>query len=151
MASSDNARKLLVRTALVTGTTVATLFGAQTLALMDTQTFSEILTPEAVTNPADTFAEPDIFVVSPTTTVTIQRAAPSVTILRRPGSTVTDAQATAPQSNGTSLVIQPPSPVVLAAPAPVIVQQAGGQQVASSGPAPVVVQQPPRTRTRPSR
>lgn len=148
MASSDNARKLLVRTALVTGSTVATLFGAQTLALMDAQTFSQILTPEAVTNPAETVAQQDIIEISPTTQVVIQRAAPSVTILRRPGTT--GAQAAAPQTSTAGMVIQPPSPVVLAAPAPVIVQQAGSQ-VASAGPAPVIVQAPPPTRTRPSR
>lgn len=151
MASSDNARKLLVRTALVTGSTVATLFGAQTLALMDAQTFSEILTPEAVANPAEMVAQQDIIEISPTTQVVIQRAAPSVTILRRPGTTrTTDAQAAAPQSSTAGMAIQPPSPVVLAAPAPVIVQQAGSQ-VASAGPAPVIVQAPPPTRTRPSR
>jgi hypothetical protein len=147
MASSDNARKLLIRTALVTGTTVATLFGAQTLAVMDTEVLTEVLTPTAseimLDSESDSIPQSESFV--------IQRAAPSVTILRRAGTVRTvDGQNAASQANTSGMVILPPSPITLADPAPIIVQQAGSQ-VVSAASGPVIVQQPPRTKTRPSR
>lgn len=129
MANMDRPKKMLVRTAFVTGTTMATLLGAQTLALLDQRSLTppssgslETIPPSplvvATAQPADT---------SP---AALLHVAPSIVILREPGQAavnngqLTSAQPSAAQSS--TVAIQPPSPVQLSAPAPIIVQQPGG-------------------------
>jgi hypothetical protein len=128
----DRGRKLLVRTALVTSSTIATLIGAQSLAVVDTAKIEEILTPvvvpvEAVAiAPGTTTVQDEVLQAAPL--IEIQNARPSLTILRHPGQTG-PIQTTSSQPRN----IQPPSPVQLAAPEPVIVQ--------CEAPPPIVIQQ----------
>lgn len=131
MANVERSRKLLVRTALVTSSTIATLIGAQNLALLDTQKTSLDLAPIAEATEIPTNIEPAVLAtnVPATPTVEIIHAAPSVTILRRAGQAGPIQPAAAQPS-----VIQPPAPVQAAAPPPVIVQ--------GEAPPPVIVQQP---------
>ncbi|MCA9903946.1 MAG: hypothetical protein KC547_08820, partial [Anaerolineae bacterium] len=123
MANVDRARKLLVRTALVTSSTIATLIGAQNLALQDTSTSEPAPTP--TTEPAGIPTTVPVVPVEPTAitqaspTITINHAAPNVVILRRAGQ-AGPVQQSAPVVQAAS--IQPPVPVEAAAPAPVIVQ-----------------------------
>ncbi len=140
MANTDRARKLLVRSALVTSTTIATFVGAQNLAMLDTRLISLTLTPSAESAavvPASVTSMPQA--VAPT--LMIQRAAPSIIVLRQ-----SQQQAASPivsshsPAQGNAMVIQPPVPAQMAAPAPVIVQQQSSPQM--SAPAQVVVQQP---------
>ncbi|RMG79378.1 MAG: hypothetical protein D6712_19770 [Chloroflexi bacterium] len=153
MANSDRGRKLLIRTALVTGSTVATLFGAQNLAVLDQNTFGNfednatdaattIQLPEA-TQAVDSAVLPDAATgenstanIMPTPTQVL-RTSPNIVVLRQPGQpqVVQNNQGTG-QTNSAAPVqvntsIQPPAPVVQAPPAPQVVQ----------APAPVVVQQ----------
>jgi len=134
MANTDRARKLLVRTALVTSTTIATLFGAQNFAMLDARDFQpEIPDLNAESN--------EVVVVTPVATRTpapveraapsieIRTAAPSITILRQAGDT--SSLNTSPVTRANS-VIQPPAPVEMAAPEPVIIQ--------GEAPSPIVIQ-----------
>ena len=114
MANMDRSKKLLVRTALVTGSTVATLIGAQSLALLDQRSFAV---------EAQTAAVPTVEAVQlqqATATTEIIHEAPSIVILR--GSTAQQATAVPAATNNTTTVILPPSPQV-AASSPVVVQQ----------------------------
>ncbi|MBZ0303419.1 MAG: hypothetical protein K8J31_26995 [Anaerolineae bacterium] len=130
MANGDRTRKLLVRSALVTSSTIATLIGAQNLALLDTRQNEPILTPTTeptAAPPPESTPEAEA-VVPAAPTLEIIHAAPSVTILRRAGQTgAIQPVSVRPAS------IQPPNPVQLAAPAPVIVQ--------GEAPPPVIIQQ----------
>jgi hypothetical protein len=131
MANTDRARKLLVRTALVTSTTIATLVGAQNFAMLDARDFPIDLTPSSEPN--------EVVVVTPSATrtpvqieraapdITILQAAPSITILRQSGQ-INTSQPTA--ANVTS--IQPPAPSQITAPNPVVVQQPVPQRSQSS-------------------
>ncbi len=129
MANADRARKMLIRTALVTSTTIATLVGAQNLAMLDSRQIEQLITPTAqqvmTQSPASTSAAVPTLTQAPT--FEIDHVAPGITILRRPG------QTGAVQSADTQVTdIQPPNPVQLAAPEPVVVQ--------SQAPAPVIIQ-----------
>ncbi|MBK9126105.1 MAG: hypothetical protein IPM16_23660 [Chloroflexi bacterium] len=139
MANTDRTRKLLVRTALVTSTTIATVVGAQNIAMLDALQLqatppAQDIPLQVLDTPADTAA-----VLQAAPQLSIVRAAPSIIILRQAG------QVQAPQaaaSSSTTAVIQPPVPAQLAPPAPIIVQQqapAPQQQVAVA-PAPAVQQ-----------
>lgn len=80
MANADRTRKLLVRTFLVTGSTVATIIGAQTLVALDERTFA---------NAADVSADAALLgnstqaITNAAPEITISRAAPSIVILRQ--------------------------------------------------------------------
>lgn len=131
MANVDRGRKLLVRTALVTSSTIATLVGAQNLAMLDARQVesNSVTTPE----PTQPLIEPIIFTPAPTLavpTAQIVHAAPSVVILRRAGQT---GPVQPPVIQPAAVAIQPPAPVQLAAPAPVIVQ--------GEAPPPIIIQQ----------
>jgi hypothetical protein len=121
MANADRTRKLLVRTALVTSSTIATLIGAQNLALLDTRQIEQGLTP--TTGPTEAPSPTPGALLEAATpaqaspTLEIVRAAPRLTILRRAG----QAGPIQPVSIQPAS-IQPPNPVQLAAPPPVIVQ-----------------------------
>lgn len=125
-ANSDRARRMLVRTALVTSTTVATIIGAQNLAMLDKQTLTT-LTPMVdlddllptgtivpTVRPVATEAQE---VASAPPQLNIVHAAPSIIVLRQPGQTVVE------RSANQQPIIQPPNPVQLAAPPPIIIQQ----------------------------
>lgn len=140
MANTDRTRKLLVRTALVTSTTIATVVGAQNIAMLDALQFQ--LTPTAedlAVQPPDLATAADIAQTAPL--ITVVRAAPSIIILRQAGQ-AQPAQAAAP--NTTTAAIQPPIPAQLAPPAPIIVQQEAPapapQQQVMAAPAPAVQQ-----------
>ncbi|MEO0562384.1 MAG: hypothetical protein AAF125_09725 [Chloroflexota bacterium] len=73
--NKDRSRKLLVRTALVTSTTIATLIGAQQLAFRDMQLSANPATTAETTQMAATGE--------------VQQAAPHLTILRDSSAQVT--------------------------------------------------------------
>lgn len=118
MASNmTSAKKFIVRTSLVTGSTLAVIVGAQTLIGVDLQKSAATPQPQI-----------DQIAQSPTTTTqlpaaaipnqTIVNAAPNVVILRRPSQSGITAQS----SNSGAVVqrqtiapvsIQPPSPVAI--------------------------------------
>jgi hypothetical protein len=127
MANVDRTRKLLVRTALVTSSTIATLVGAQNLALLDVRQIA--LVPEL---PAEATDIPIVEAVPTgppaTPTIEIAHAAPSITILRRAGQSGSIQSAAIQPS-----AIQPPNPVQVAPPQPVVVQ--------GEAPPPIIVQQ----------
>jgi hypothetical protein len=142
MAGMDRPKKMLVRTAFVTGTTVATLLGAQTLALLDQRMADqidsgsgEVVLPLPIVIAT---GQPELM-----PTATVLRVAPNIVVLREAGQAVVapGQPASAPPAN--TVAIQPPSPVQLSAPAPIIVQQPGGGQAAVSvqaQPAPATTQ-----------
>jgi len=131
MANTDRARKLLVRTALVTSTTIATLVGAQNFAMLDARDFQIDTSPSSEPN--------EVVVVTPAATrtpvavqqaapgITILQAAPSITILRQSGQVSTVQPVTASVTS-----IQPPAPSQITAPNPVIIQQPAPQRSQSS-------------------
>lgn len=125
-----SSKRFAVRTALVTGTTLATIIGAQALASLDETAFSK--TPPAVVEPAALSTQsmgstPEFSALSETAA-----AAPDIVILRHAGQVPSaQAQITAPQpsltiANPQPVAIQPPSPIQVAAPQPVA--QAAPQQ-----------------------
>ncbi|MBZ0301028.1 MAG: hypothetical protein K8J31_14870 [Anaerolineae bacterium] len=138
MANSDRARKLLVRTALVTSSTIATLVGAQNLAMLDNTQFAQNpTTPDTVLELSSEDLASDTAINNVAPELAIVRAAPSITIIRQSG------------QERTASLIQPPDPVAVATPQPVIVQP----QPQVSAPQPVIIQssQPARSRSRSTR
>ncbi len=132
MANPDRARKLLVRSALVTSTTIATFLGAQNLAMLDTRQFELLLTPSPeVVNmlPPTEAIPPTVQAAAPT--LVIQQAAPSIIILRQSANPGSGSQPT-PFIVQQLAAIQPPAPAVISVPAPVIVQQPIRQSSRSS-------------------
>lgn len=122
MANPDRARKLLVRSALVTSTTIATFVGAQNLAMLDKREFELLLTPSPVVANMLTTEVSTPPVQSSPPTLVIQQAAPSIIILRQSAQPGGGSQAT-PVFVPRSASIQPPVPAAISAPAPVVVQQ----------------------------
>ena len=113
-------KRFAVRTALVTSTTLATILGAQALASLD-ETARAQPAPPPVVAPAETTA-----------------AAPNIVILRHASapelSFKTQAPAQPSSSNTVAVQIQPPNPVQVAPPQPVVQQQAAAAQPAPSAP-----------------
>ncbi len=133
MANPDRARKLLVRSALVTSTTIATFVGAQNLAMLDATRLEAMFTPApeaAIVNLLTEITTP-VPVVRAAPDLVIQQAAPSIIILRRAGETG-DAAISANPGGRSAAGIQPPVPSEIAVPAPVIVQQPVVQSSRSS-------------------
>ncbi len=132
MANTDRARKLLVRTALVTSTTIATIVGAQNLAMLDASQFLATETPvtENVTALSPNTTATPVEVVRAAPELTILQEAPSIIILRQSGEVSATRPVTGSTNNTTP--IQPPIPAQIAAPDPVIVQQPVPQQSRSS-------------------
>ena len=132
MANTDRARKLLVRTALVTSTTIATIVGAQNLAMLDANQFLTTETPETgnviALSPSATVTPAEVVRAAPE--LTSLQAAPSIIILRQSGQVSRALPVTG--STNTTNTIQPPIPAQIAAPDPVIVQQPAPQQSQSS-------------------
>jgi hypothetical protein len=135
MATTDRARKLLVRTAFVTSTTIATLVGAQNLAMLDAKQLlpTDVNPNQSTTGLQATDTAVPLSITSTTTDATIVQAAPSITILRQSGQQAVFSQPTIPAVSNTNraTVIQPPSAQV-AAPQAVVVQQAVRQRTRSS-------------------
>ncbi|GAB4575159.1 MAG: hypothetical protein Kow0077_25300 [Anaerolineae bacterium] len=156
-------KRFMVRLSLVTGSTLATIVGAQSLIALDAP-------PEPVDGlnvPAVVIPEPDVAApqqqatplqgllpvptgesAQPSLSPTVSNAAPAITILRHPPAQSAPVTAGVPATSSTSpqqVSIQPPAPVELAPPAPVvvqapaqvIVQQASAAPASSAPPAPV--------------
>lgn len=125
MANPDHARKLLVRSTIVTGVTVSTLVGAQSLALTDVQKMLGLVSPPnnglVVSNPSALAASE---VANPSA---VQHIEPSVVILRRPGQA---SNTSVQQTSNAGFAL--PQAVLAPAPAPVIVP-VQGQIIQSSG------------------
>ncbi len=153
-------RRFIVRLSLVTGSTLATIIGAQSLASFDGQALVTGGTAEAA-SPVQAFipeaAAPEL---QPTQNINVPEASsgqfaadqsgivhapPAITILRHPGQATTTAA-----SSSAAVQIQPPSPVEVAPPPPVVVQAPAQVVVQPSAPAAApapVVQPQPRTRS----
>lgn len=138
MANPDRARKLLIRTALATSSTIATLFGAQNLALLDGTTFQQVEAVTTTTITADTTA---LTIEQAEPSLVIQKTAPNFVILRHAtnGTNSANTQPPSQNQNVNTRNIQPPIPSQMAAPAPIIVQQAG-QTVYVQQPAPQITE-----------
>jgi hypothetical protein len=160
-------KRFAVRMSLVTGSTLATIIGAQSLSSLDKHSL-------AVTDPAvPVFNQqsPDIPRALPTVALdpapvatlvptsidgdpAAVHAAPQITILRHPGQANSVGEVT-PQSAPTqpntmaNAAIKPPAPVEIAPPAPIIVQ-APAAQVAGPAPAAPAAAPAPRPATRSS-
>ncbi len=114
------ARRLLVRTSLVTGSTLALVVGAQSLITLDLHNSTIDKSASAVAAAASSVADQS----------TIISAAPSIIILRHSSIQTTPAASINPQGNPTQQAapaanapaIQPPAPVAVQPQAPVIVQ-----------------------------
>jgi hypothetical protein len=150
MANTDRTRKLIVRTALVTSSTFATIIGAQSLATLDAQQFGQTVQDTQINLAADSVLPPDSVVVARVAPNIVGiRVAPNITILRQPDS----ASATVNASSGTNANIQPPVPEQIIASQAIIQEQvivppATGQVAV---PQPNIIQQPFVPRSRSSR
>ncbi|HEX3053804.1 MAG TPA: hypothetical protein VHP83_24305 [Aggregatilineaceae bacterium] len=98
-AGLNSTKRFLVRLSLITSSTIATIVGAQSLAVMDRPAVPQ-----------------QNLVVSNDTTV--PQAPPSIVILRHPGQTALNSAQSVTQSGA---VVQPPQPITIAPPSPVIV------------------------------
>ena len=130
MANTDRTRKLLVRTALATSTTIATLVGAQNFAMLDTRDFqltdNELLESVGINTTSDSA---NLTIAHSAPQITIMHVAPSITVLRQTGqTTATTGQAVAMNP----VNIQPPVPSQITAPQPVVVQQPRAQRSRST-------------------
>ena len=126
MANTDRTRKLLVRTALATSTTIATLVGAQNFAMLDTRDFqltdNELLETVGINTTSDST---NMTIAHSAPQITIMHVAPSITVLRQSGqTTATTTQAVAMNP----VNIQPPVPSQITVPQPVVVQQPRAQR-----------------------
>ncbi len=123
MANLDRSKKALVRVALVSGSTIATLVGAQTVATIDqTARLNDAIPAATEAAPAPTAT------MQPTAqpTALIFHQAPSVVLLRTPQSPTTNTRSvnSAPViAPPAAQMILPPNPQAISGPAPVIVQQ----------------------------
>lgn len=104
-AGLNSTKRFLVRLSLITSSTMATMVGAQSLAVMDRQ-------PDNISVP-----QPNVVVSNNTA---VPQAPPSIVILRHPGQASTASNSAQPAAQ-TGVVVQPPQPVTIAPPSPVIV------------------------------
>jgi hypothetical protein len=119
-----SSKRFLVRVSLVTGSTLATIIGAQSLAALNNQD-TNTTPPTAPRSSPLGLTNQVMPTLALTPGATAVHAAPSITILRRPGQTnAQNANSTngglQPQSAG--IVIAPPVPVQIALPEPVVVE-----------------------------
>jgi hypothetical protein len=148
MANTDRTRKLIVRTALVTSSTFATIIGAQSLATLDAQQFQNMQDTQINLVSDGVLPSDSVVVARVAPNIVGIRVAPNVTILRQPGAV------SAPAPSGTNTSILPPVPEQLAAPEPIIQEQIVVPPSVSEpfvAPQPNVVQQPFVPRSRSSR
>lgn len=118
--------RFAVRTALVTGTTLATIVGAQALVSLDESSLSK--TPQAVVAPAELTTQPTGSAPSLQPPIDVPAVAPNIVILRHAGQ-VPAIQNVVPETNADpanrqSITIQPPNPVQVVVPQPVPQQSA---------------------------
>jgi len=144
MSSLDRSRKLFVRSVLAGTSTLATLMGAQSLALMDNQAFDvgeDVIELTAIpTLMSFPTAQPTL-AVEDNPDPTAVRVVPNITIFRQAGaldstdgasaSITTDVNSGVAVSNNPINAILPPNPVEVQAPEPVVIVEQ-----------PVVVEQP---------
>jgi len=128
-AKLTSTKKFVVRTALVTSTTLATIMGAQALASVDQADFSQSIPDPvpAVASPAVGISQPASNLV-PQSTNTVSAEAPSIVILRRAGDAPTNAgtvntipntvtqNTNAPIALPNAIQVAPPEPVIQSAP-----------------------------------
>ena len=117
--------RFIIRTSLVTGSTIAAFVGAQSLAALDLSQQNDIVVSDFTAEPVG-----DVTLVEQPVTPSIQQAEPSldiravepnIVILRRSdGSSVNP---TTVQTSTTTTALQPPNAVVVQPPNPVVVQQ----------------------------
>lgn len=145
MAPMDRPKRMLVRTSLVAGSTVATLIGAQTLIMIDNQNPALDMSADASAEQIQITSAPELSIPTlvPTQvtvrvlpTAQIAHVAPSISIVRQSGQTTNQQApivAAQPTAVPTQVVIQPPATVQATTAIPTAV--------------PMVVQQqrPPRT------
>ena len=145
MPAQDRSRKLFVRSVLAATTTLATLVGAQNLALMDSKPTDEnfdnntvleltpIPTPNNIVNNKTVADSSGVSQNEPIveTAIPILSVEPSIIFFRQSGSpsslenngsgsTANQNNTTASLNNNTEVIL-PPSPVVLQAPEPVVI------------------------------
>lgn len=140
MSGMTATKRFIIRTSLITGSTLATIFGAQSLAALDTHLFATNASANTSSPAAPVALPQSVTIATPSPTSEPRQTEPSIVILRRPGQTTTQALSSA--SSAPVVAIQPPAPVQVQAPVPVVVQQQG---------APVVIQAPSAPSSRPSR
>ncbi len=123
----NTTKRFAVRLSLVTGSTLATVIGAQSLASVNkplTPTPDPVL-PAAVAPQLQPTGTVQVAIPAAVTATPVH-AAPVITVLRHAGQTsAVVPSASAPSAAPSNVAIKPPSPVQLAAPAPVIVQAPG--------------------------
>jgi len=161
MSNLDRSRKLFIRSLLAGTSTLATLIGAQSLAMMDSQAFEATPVEDVV---IELTTIPTLMILPTTASTTLNsqpiatvepvllKVEPSITIFRQAGSvneTTSSQQNESPEniivaSNSNPLVIAPPNPVVLQAPDPIVIVEAPVviQQQVQQQPAPQQQQQP---------
>ncbi|WP_119071386.1 hypothetical protein [Aggregatilinea lenta] len=122
-------KRFNVRTALVTGTSLATIIGAQALTSLDKAALSQT-TPSAIINPVDSA---DVMLFQPDASDNVSAAAPNIVILRHAGRPAGVPAVIPPQSN-TSVVGAPPAAIVPPNPVQVAPPQAVVQQIAPVAP-----------------
>ncbi|PJF28861.1 MAG: hypothetical protein CUN52_11310 [Phototrophicales bacterium] len=120
MSNADRTRKLLIRSMVITTSTVATILGAQNLALLDAQSFQSMNTPVAI--PLETTTAPTLTDMGDVQSPIIRQSTPHIVILRNAGSTSADATSTRGQQPSSS-VIMPPVPSQVIEQQPIIYQQ----------------------------
>ncbi len=123
-------KKLIVRTSLFTGSTLAVIVGAQTLVGVDLQKAAATLQPQnnQIAESSTTVQLPTENVIS---TQTIISTAPNIVVLRHPSQASTSSSSAPVIQHQTAapISIQPPNPV--AVPQQTIIQQAPGQSQSS--------------------
>ncbi len=135
MAGMTAAKRFIIRISLITGSTLATIIGAQSLAALDSGQFSSDSTSS---NPPS--LPPTSIQTQPTeentekTDIMPRQAAPNIVILRRPGQTSSIGGNSSESGSSTAITgvtVQPPSPVQVAPPPAVVVQQVGSGGVSA--------------------
>ncbi len=121
MANTDRARKLLVRTALATSTTIATLVGAQNFAMLDSNSFQSLDNLPLDNVAVDANTPLTIDHVAPD--ITISHVAPTITVLRHSGQVANTANTSS---------VQAPAPSQVRIPQPVVVRQPRAQRSRST-------------------
>ena len=125
------AKRFVVRTSLVTGSTLALVMGAQALVTVDVQNAPVV--QSSTTQIADTIST-TTSVAAPTAAQTIIHAAPNIVILRHPSQANTLTANNTVQQAAPNNVVQLPRPVAVQPPAPIIVQSQPQVVAQASGP-----------------
>lgn len=148
-------KRFAVRLSLVTGSTVATIIGAQSLAALDQRPASTPDTAFPVINqdvPQTVKALPSVDIPAvKTPDQPAAHAAPLITIVRHPGQASSTVSAQVQASSSGPVAIKPPDPVRIAPPDPIIVQAPAVVVQAPAPAAPAPAAPAPRPATRSSR